>query len=55
MKKALRFILFLSCIGSINAQTPSNLWTPQGIGLLPAGYDVLSVAVVNKDVRVGSS
>ena len=50
MKKALHFIFFLSFIGSMTAQTPSNLWTPQGIGLLPAGHDVLSIAVVNKDI-----
>ena len=50
MKKALHFILFLSFIGPMTAQTPSNLWTPQGIGLLPAGHDVLSIAVVNKDI-----
>ena len=50
MKKILHFILFLSCIGPMTAQTPSNLWTPQGIGLLPAGSEVASITVVNKDV-----
>ena len=49
MKKTIHFIFFLSFIGSMNAQT-SNLWTPQGMGLLPPNHDVLSISVVNKDV-----
>ena len=49
MKKALHFILFLSLISTLNAQT-SNLWTPQAIGLIPANHDILSISVVNKDV-----
>ena len=50
MKKALHFILFLSCIGSMTAQTPSNFWTPQAVGLLPKNHDILAISVVNKDV-----
>jgi photosystem II stability/assembly factor-like uncharacterized protein len=50
MKKTLHLFLFLSLMATLNAQTPSNLWTPQGVGLLPKNYDILGISVVNKDI-----
>jgi photosystem II stability/assembly factor-like uncharacterized protein len=49
MKKTLQILFFLCFIATLNAQT-SNLWTPQGIGVLPKNFDVLGMSVVNKDV-----
>jgi photosystem II stability/assembly factor-like uncharacterized protein len=51
MKKILHLFLYLSVLTTLNAQTtPSNLWTPQGIGLLPKNYGISGISVVNKDV-----
>ena len=50
MKKIVPLFLFLSLVGSLKAQTPSNLWTPQAIGLLPNNHFILGISVVNKDV-----
>lgn len=50
MKKILSFFLNILCFCTLQAQTPSNLWTPQAVGLLPKDYDILSISVVNKDV-----
>jgi hypothetical protein len=50
MKKTLHIILFLCLIATLNAQTPSNLWTPQGLGVLPKNYSIISLSIVNKDV-----
>jgi photosystem II stability/assembly factor-like uncharacterized protein len=50
MKKTVQLFLLLSLMTTLNAQTPSNLWTPQGLGLLPKNYDILGISIVNKDV-----
>jgi Secretion system C-terminal sorting domain len=50
MKKTVQLLLFLSLMAHLTAQTPSNLWTPQGIGLLPKNYDILGISIVNKDI-----
>jgi photosystem II stability/assembly factor-like uncharacterized protein len=50
MKKALQLFVCLTFITALNAQTPSNFWTPQGVGLLPKDYVILAMSAVNKDV-----
>ncbi len=50
MKKNLQVLLCLLLVGTLNAQTPSNLWTPQAIGLLPKGHSIVGISVVNKDI-----
>ncbi len=50
MKKTKLLLLFMSITYMLDAQTPSNLWTPQGIGLLPKDHDILAMSIVNKDV-----
>jgi Secretion system C-terminal sorting domain len=50
MKKTVHLFLFISLMATLNAQTPSNLWTPQAVGALPKDHDILSMSVVNKDV-----
>jgi photosystem II stability/assembly factor-like uncharacterized protein len=49
MKKMLPILFFMSVMTSVFAQT-SNLWTPQGLGLLPKNYDILGISIANKDV-----
>jgi hypothetical protein len=49
MKKALQLFVFLTFAPTLNAQV-SNLWTPQGAGLLPKNYDILGISIVNKDI-----
>jgi photosystem II stability/assembly factor-like uncharacterized protein len=50
MKKTLHLFLFLSLMATLTAQTPSNLWTPQAVGLLAKNYDIIALSIVNKDV-----
>jgi photosystem II stability/assembly factor-like uncharacterized protein len=49
MKKTLHLFFFMSFMTTLNAQT-SNLWTPQGVGLLPKNYDISGISIVNKDI-----
>jgi Secretion system C-terminal sorting domain len=49
MKKTLPILFFMSVMTTLIAQT-SNLWTPQGVGVLPKDFDILAMSVVNKDV-----
>jgi photosystem II stability/assembly factor-like uncharacterized protein len=50
MKRILLLLFCLNLLYTLQAQTISNKWTPQAIGLLPQNYDILSISVVNKDV-----
>ena len=50
MKKILQLLCYSIAFTLGHAQTPSNLWTPQAIGVLPINYDVIAISVVNKDV-----
>ena len=50
MKKILLFLFCMSFLSTLKSQTTSNLWTPQGTGLLPANHDIESIFVVNKDI-----
>lgn len=50
MKKVIQLLVCLTIISTLNSQTPSNLWTPQAIGLLPDKHRVLGISIVNKDV-----
>jgi photosystem II stability/assembly factor-like uncharacterized protein len=50
MKKISSFFLCITLFCTLQAQTPSNFWSPQAIGLLPKDYFILGMSVVNKDV-----
>jgi photosystem II stability/assembly factor-like uncharacterized protein len=50
MKKIVPFLLCLNLFCTLQAQTISDKWTPQAVGLLPNNHSIVSIFIVNKDV-----